>query len=94
MGLFLANLAAETVRSSQTAQANLLAMASRVSIVVLASAMALRQMGLANEIINLAFGILLGSLAVAIAIAFGLGGRVVAARFLGDWAKSVRSKRS
>jgi len=94
VGLFLANLAAETVRSSQTAQANLLAMASRVSIIVLASAMALRQMGLANEIINLAFGILLGSIAVAIAIAFGLGGRDVAARFLDDWAKSVRSERS
>ncbi len=94
VGLFLANLAAETVRSNQTAQANLLAVASRVSIIVLASAMALRQMGLANEIINLAFGILLGSVAVAIAIAFGLGGRDVAARFLDDWTRSVRSERS
>ena len=83
-----------TIRSSQAAQANLLATASRVSIVVLASAMALRQMGLANEIINLAFGILLGSVAVAIAIAFGLGGRDAAARFLDDWAKSVRSERT
>ena len=94
VGLYLANLAAGTIRSSQAAQANLLATASRVSIVVLASAMALRQMGLANEIINLAFGILLGSVAVAIAIAFGLGGRDAAARFLDDWAKSVRSERT
>jgi hypothetical protein len=34
--------------------------------------MALRQMGLANEIINLAFGLLLGAIAVAVALAFGL----------------------
>ena len=34
--------------------------------------MALRQMGLANEIITLAFCLLLGAIAVAVAIAFGI----------------------
>jgi hypothetical protein len=36
-------------------------------------AMALQQMGVATDIVNLAFGLLLGAIAVAIAIAFGLG---------------------
>ena len=53
--------------------------------------MALRHMGLANEIINLAFGLILGSAAVAVAIAFGLGGRDVAARQLAQWSESINS---
>jgi len=38
------------------------ARAARISILVFAGAMALRQMELANEIINLAFGLLLGAI--------------------------------
>jgi len=52
--------------------------------------MALRQMGLANEIINMAFGLLLGALAVAIALAFGLGGREIAAREMEKWFRSMK----
>lgn len=39
---------------------------------------ALRAMGIANEIVELAFGLTLGSLAVVIALAYGLGGREAA----------------
>ncbi|MFQ5988401.1 MAG: mechanosensitive ion channel [Candidatus Methylomirabilales bacterium] len=94
IGLYLANLASKTILASEAAQAGLLAMAARLSIVVLAGAMALRQMGLANEIINLTFGLLLGAIAVAVAIAFGLGGRDIAARELGGWIQSIRSRDS
>lgn len=75
VGLYLANLAYSAVKSSETNQATVLAVASRVAILVLAGAMALKQMGLADSIINLAFGLILGALAVAAALAFGLGGR-------------------
>ncbi len=94
IGLYLANLASKTVLASGAAQAGLLAMAARLSIIVLAGAMALRQMGLANEIINLTFGLLLGAIAVAVAIAFGLGGRDIAARELAGWIQGIRSKDS
>jgi len=94
IGLYLANLAAKTVQASGVAQAGLLAMAAQVSILVLAGAMALRQMGLANEIINMAFGLLLGAVAVALALAFGLGGREAAAREIEEWLQSVKSKKS
>jgi hypothetical protein len=94
IGLYLANLAAKTVQASGAAQAGLLAMAARVSILMLAGAMALRQMGLANEIINLAFGLLLGAIAVAAALAFGLGGREIAAREVERWLQSIKSERS
>jgi hypothetical protein len=94
IGLWLSNLAARTIQASQAAQAGLLAVAARVSILALAGAMALRQMGLANEIINLAFGLLLGAIAVAAALAFGLGGRDMAGRQLEGWVRSVESEES
>jgi hypothetical protein len=94
IGLYLSNLAAKVIQASKAAQAGLLAMAARVSILVLAGAMALRQMGLANDIINMAFGLLLGAIAVAVALAFGLGGRDIAARKLEGWTESIESDQS
>ncbi|MBX2860286.1 MAG: mechanosensitive ion channel [Vampirovibrio sp.] len=92
VGLFAANWVADAIAQSGSEQANILAALSRFSIVFLASAMALSQMGLAPEIINLAFGLLLGAIAVAFAIAFGMGGREVAARELDGWVKSLKPK--
>ncbi|MBN1890526.1 MAG: mechanosensitive ion channel [Thermoflexales bacterium] len=94
IGLYLANLADQAIRASQAAQAGLLALAARIAILVLAGAMALRQMGLANEIITMAFGLLLGAIAVAAALAFGLGGRDLAARELEQWRDSLKSGQS
>lgn len=93
VGLWLANFAAEWIRSSGTANAGLLAIVARTAILVLAGAMALRQMGIANEIVSLAFGLLLGAVAVASAIAFGIGGRDVAGRKLEEWVKRIESRR-
>jgi hypothetical protein len=50
-------------------------------------------MGFANDIINMAFGLLLGAVAVAIAIAFGVGGRELAARKLQEWETSLKEKK-
>ena len=47
---------------------------------VLGTAIGLRFMGLADDIINMAFGLLLGAVAVAAALAFGLGSREAAGR--------------
>ncbi|RKY20805.1 MAG: hypothetical protein DRP90_03000 [Planctomycetota bacterium] len=92
LGLYLADIAARLVRDSGSSNAPLLSTAARVAVIVLASAVALRQMGLANEIINIAFGLLLGSVAVAVAIAFGIGGRDIAARKLEKWVEKVEKK--
>lgn len=93
IGLYLANLASNAVQASGMVQAKTLALAARASILVLTGAIALQRMGLANEIISLAFGLLLGAIAVAAALAFGLGGREVAARELEEWVSSIRSKK-
>jgi hypothetical protein len=85
VGLYLADLIAGVVRSSNVQNARPIATAARVAIIGLAVAMGLRQMGVANEIVNLAFALLLGAIAVAAALAFGLGGRNAASRELETW---------
>ena len=52
----------------------------KVAILAIFLAMGLRTMGLADEIVNLAFGITLGTIAVTIALSFGLGGREAAGK--------------
>lgn len=85
IGLYLANLTFRLIRNMGGSQANFLAQAARVAIIALVTAMGLQQMGVATDIVNLAFGLLLGAVAVAIAIAFGLGGRDVASEQLREW---------
>lgn len=59
-----------------------LANIARIAILGLFLAIALRTMGIANSIVELAFGLTLGSLAVTIALAYGLGGREAAGRHM------------
>lgn len=92
IGLYLANLAYNLILSSGTTQSRLLAQSARVAIITLVSAMALNRMGIAPNIVNLAFGLILGGIAVAIALAFGLGGREVAREELKSWVSSFKSK--
>lgn len=93
VGLWLASLAGRAIRSSELQQADLVATVAKAAILGLTGAVALRQMGLANEIIVLAFGLLLGSIAVAAAIAFGIGGRTVAAEKLEQWTREKVEKK-
>ena len=92
LGLFLARIVGGAIASRQKQHARAWAMAARIGILFLAGAMALRQMGLADEIISLAFGLMFGAAAVAGAIAFGLGGRDLAGRKLQEWEESLRRK--
>ena len=57
----------------------------KYAVIALFTAIGLTFMGLADQIVMLAFGLILGSAAVATALAFGLGGRDAAARMLEQW---------
>jgi hypothetical protein len=60
------------------------------SIIALAVAIGLRFMGLANEIVIIAFASIIGSAAIACALAFGVGGRPTAHKLLEQWTESNR----
>lgn len=66
-----------------------LANIARIAILGLVLAMGLRAMGLADNIVNMAFGFTLGAVAVAVALAFGLGGRDAAEQITNRWANKL-----
>jgi hypothetical protein len=84
-GLFLARMLASLVGSS-TGESGYAQTIVKYAIIALFTAIGLTFMGLADQIVMMAFGLILGSAAVATALAFGLGGRDAAARILEDWA--------
>jgi peptidoglycan/LPS O-acetylase OafA/YrhL len=90
IGLYLANLAFNLITSTGGRQARILGHAARISIIALITAMALKQMGIASNIVDLAFGLLTGAIAVAIAVAFGLGGKDIASQQLREWLDSFK----
>ncbi|ELS02235.1 hypothetical protein Xen7305DRAFT_00019480 [Xenococcus sp. PCC 7305] len=92
IGLFFANWVYKLIIASGTNQSSLLAQAARAIIIIFVGAMALSRVGVAPDIVNLAFGLLLGAVAVAIALAFGLGGRDVAKEQLRSWVNSIKTK--
>ncbi|MDQ3287712.1 MAG: mechanosensitive ion channel [Pseudomonadota bacterium] len=87
VGYWLANLAADAIQRANRDNAVGLARIARVAILGLVIAMGLRAMGIADEIVNLAFGLVLGAVAVATALAFGLGGREAAGQVTQRWAR-------
>jgi hypothetical protein len=92
IGLYLANLTFNLVSSSGGTQARLVAQAARVAIIALVSAMALQHMGIATNIVNLAFGLLLGAIAVALALAFGFGSMDVAGEQVRKWLHNFETR--
>ena len=56
---------------------------------MLAGFMALTQLGIASAIVNAAFILILGGLALAFGLAFGLGGKDFAAKYLRKFDKTI-----
>lgn len=94
IGLYFANVAFNLILSSGMQQSRTLAQAGRIVIIAFSLALGLQQMGIAPNIVNLAFGLLLGSVAVAIALAFGLGSREIAAEQVREWMNNFKSSRN
>ncbi|AFY39337.1 Conserved TM helix repeat-containing protein [[Leptolyngbya] sp. PCC 7376] len=90
LGLYFSNISFRALSSSGTRQSKILGQAARIIILTLVGAMALEQMGIATNIVNLAFGLLAGGIAVAIALAFGFGGKDIAGEQLKGWLDSMK----
>jgi len=75
LGFYFAGLAEQAIRSGASPVAGPLGLVAKVAILVLAASMALQQLNVGQEIITIAFAAAVGSVAVAAAIAFGIGGR-------------------
>lgn len=83
VGSWLANIA--YTRLNKDGKSSTLASIARIIILGFVLALGLRAMGIGDEIVNLAFGLTLGAIAVAVALSFGLGGREAAGRQMEHW---------
>jgi hypothetical protein len=92
IGFWLANVAYDAIDRASGASTKGLARVGRYAILALVIAMGLRAMGIADDIVNLAFGLTLGAVAVAVALAFGLGGREAAGKMMEHWLSQLRRK--
>jgi hypothetical protein len=81
-GLLLAAVAARAIEGGTLPNRRLVALSARAAILFFTAALALRQAGLPAEIIAIAFGAVVGGIAVAVAVAVGVGGHPVAGRLL------------
>ena len=90
-GIFLARIISGLVGSS-TGEGGFGQTIVRYAIIALFTAIGLTFMGLADVIVMMAFGLILGSAAVAAALAFGLGGRDAAARILSQAADKAETQ--
>jgi len=87
IGNFLSSLAYEKLSASgSTGLANI----ARLAILGLVLAMGLKAMGLADNIVNMAFGFTIGAVAIAAALAFGFGGRDAAKTVTDRWANRLK----
>ncbi len=77
IGLWVANLLTKKMSGSSNA---FVASIVKIAIIALFLAIGLRSMGIADEIVNLAFGITLGTVALTVVLSFGLGGREAAGK--------------
>jgi hypothetical protein len=84
-GFWVSNLAYQAIDKASGENTAGLAAVARVAILGVVIAMGLRAMGIANEIVQLAFGLSFGAVAVAVALSFGLGGREAAAKVTAYW---------
>lgn len=90
VGFWLAGIAHATVIRVSGKKASAMAGILRAAILGLVFAMGLRAMGIADDIVNLAFGLVLGAIAVAFALSFGLGGREAAGKQMEHWLSGLR----
>lgn len=91
VGFWLATLAYEAMEKASAPNSKGLAKIGRFAILGLVLALGLRAMGIADDIVNLAFGLTLGSVAVAVALSFGLGGREAAGKLTEQWLSKFHS---
>ncbi len=90
IGALVANLIAGLVRGGAAEAGfkspNLLASVARYAIIGFAVLVALNQIGIAATLVNTLFMGLVGAVALALGLAFGLGGREVASQLQEQWA--------
>lgn len=89
IGIWVANFAASAIRGKCN---DVVVMVVRIAVLIFTGAIAIHNMNIGGPIVQTAFTLLLGAVCVAIALAFGLGGRDFAAKKLDEWTRKTAKK--
>jgi len=91
LGQFVGGLIAASAGALHGGRA--LARVGTAGVILLAVFMALQELGIATDIVTTAFAILFGAIALALALAFGLGNRALAGEITREWYERYRTER-
>jgi hypothetical protein len=96
-GMFVATLLRNIVLTASSnagiGQEKLLAKIVEVIVMVFALAIALEQLSIGARLIELTISIILASLGLSLALAFGLGCKDIAGKFVGELIEKVKTKK-
>ena len=96
LGIFLSSMVGTIVRTASSnagvTQAKFLGQLTQTIIMIFAVIITLEQLNIASSVLNLAINIILASIGLAIAIAFGLGSKDVAGKMMEDLINKVKGK--
>jgi len=96
LGMFFATLLKNVVQTAANnaglSQGQLLSKIVEVIVIVFAIFVALEQLNIAIQITQLTLGIIMGSLGLGLALAFGLGCKDIAGRFANDFIEKLKKK--
>lgn len=97
LGMFVATLLSNIVQTASMnaglSQARLLGKIAETVVIVFAVMITLEQLGIGAKIIEIIAGIVLGSLGLGAALAFGLGCRDIAEKFVSELIEKIKSKK-
>ena len=95
LGVLFANLLSAVVQTAASnaglSNAEGLSKAARSAVIFFSVSVALIQLGIGEEIIAAAFIIAFGATSLALALAFGIGGRDIAGEYLKKWLGGKKS---
>jgi hypothetical protein len=98
VAMFLANFVSGIVRTAagntQLPKPAILAGITRWAIIIFAVAISLGELGIGTLLVTTTFNIILGGACLGLALAFGLGGKDAAAKYLEELQKNRSQKRS
>jgi len=96
LGMFAATIVKSIVltaiNNAGVAQGKILSKAVEVAIIAFAVFVALEQLGIGIRITELTLGVILGSIGLGLALAFGLGCKDIAGRFMNDFIEKLKKK--
>jgi hypothetical protein len=95
-GMFIASLLKTIIQTAASnagiSHINLLGKVVEIAVIVFTIAIALEQLKIGAKIIELMVGVMLGSIGLAVGLAFGLGCKDIAARTMSDFVDKVKKK--